>query len=103
STHDSKRSEDTRARINVLSEIPGEWSRAIRTWRSLNLPLKTKVAGAEVPSPAEEYLYYQALAGIWPLTDPEPKEQEELTARLQEYMLKALREAKLHSSWINPN
>ena len=103
STHDSKRSEDTRARINVLSEIPGEWNRAIRTWRSLNLPLKTKVAGAEVPSPAEEYLYYQALAGIWPLTDPEPKEQEELTARLQEYMLKALREAKLHSSWINPN
>jgi (1->4)-alpha-D-glucan 1-alpha-D-glucosylmutase len=102
STHDSKRSEDVRARINVLSEIPSEWYRAIRLWRGLNLRHKTSVAGAEAPSEREEYLFYQTLIGIWPMSDPEPQEHEELTARLRTYMQKALREAKIHSSWISP-
>jgi (1->4)-alpha-D-glucan 1-alpha-D-glucosylmutase len=103
STHDSKRSEDVRARINVLSEIPGEWDRAIRSWRALNLAKKTEAGGTEIPSPAEEYHFYQTLAGVWPLKDPDPEELEALTVRLQAYMRKALREAKIHSSWINPN
>jgi len=103
STHDSKRSEDVRARIDALSEIPSEWYRAIRSWRALNLGRKSQLAGCEVPSPAEEYLFYQTLAGVWPLRDPEPQEAEDLTGRLQAYMRKALREAKIHSSWINPN
>ena len=103
STHDSKRSEDVRARINVLSEIPGEWYAAIRSWHRLNLPHKTESGANQVPSLNEEYLFYQTLAGVWPLRDPEPAELEELTERLASYMRKALREAKVHSSWINPN
>jgi (1->4)-alpha-D-glucan 1-alpha-D-glucosylmutase len=103
STHDTKRSEDVRARISVLSEIPADWYRAIRSWRALNAGRKTELAGAEVPSPAEEYHFYQTLAGVWPLKDPDPGEHDELKRRLQEYMRKALREAKTRSSWINPN
>lgn len=103
STHDSKRSEDVRARINVLSEIPGEWYAAIRSWHALNLPHKTEAGSSQVPSLAEEYLFYQTLAGVWPLCDPEPAGLEELTERVAAYMRKALREAKVHSSWINPS
>ena len=103
STHDTKRSEDVRARINVLSEIPVEWHRAIRSWHGLNLGWKTKIADSEIPSTADEYFFYQALAGVWPLNDPGPEEWEELVARLRAYMRKSLREAKIHSSWINPN
>ena len=103
STHDSKRSEDVRARINVLSEIPGEWYRAIRSWQALNRPHKAPGGESEVPAPVDEYLFYQSLAGVWPLRDPDAGELEELTARMQAYMRKALREAKVRSSWINPN
>jgi (1->4)-alpha-D-glucan 1-alpha-D-glucosylmutase len=101
STHDSKRSEDVRARINVLSEIPADWYRAIRSWRALNH--RHKSSGAEVPSAAEEYHFYQTLAGVWPLTEPDGPEHEQLTERVLAYMRKALREAKINSSWINPN
>ena len=68
STHDTKRSEDVRARINVLSEIPAEWYRAIRTWQRLNEEKKIQVAGESVPSANEEYFLYQTLLGAWPLT-----------------------------------
>jgi len=101
STHDSKRSEDVRARINVLSEIPADWYRAIRSWRGLNQRHKTN--GAEVPSAAEEYHFYQTLAGVWPLKNPDDTEHEKLIERVTGYTRKALREAKLNSSWINPN
>jgi (1->4)-alpha-D-glucan 1-alpha-D-glucosylmutase len=103
STHDTKRSEDVRARINVISEIPLEWHRAIRSWHGLNLGRKTKIADTEIPSAAEEYLFYQTLTGVWPLNDPGQQEWEELVARLRGYLRKSLREAKIHSSWINPN
>ena len=103
STHDSKRSEDVRARINAISEIPAEWFRAIRSWRELNATRRSKVAGLEAPSAEEEYHFYQNLAGIWPLGDPGREEREDVTRRIQEYMRKSLREAKVHSSWINPN
>ena len=103
STHDSKRSEDTRARINVLSEWPAEWYQAIRHWRSLNRKHKADVGNGEVPSAADEYFFYENLAGIWPAMVPGVAEHSQLTARIKEYMQKALREAKVHTSWINPN
>jgi (1->4)-alpha-D-glucan 1-alpha-D-glucosylmutase len=103
STHDSKRSEDVRARINVLSEIPAEWYRALRQWRSLNLSHKADLGGVEVPSAAEEYFFYENLLGVWPMKEPSRPEYEQLVARMQAYMNKALREAKIHTSWISPN
>ncbi|HTX38292.1 MAG TPA: malto-oligosyltrehalose synthase [Bryobacteraceae bacterium] len=103
STHDSKRSEDVRARINVLSEIPAEWYRALCWWRVLNAGHKEEVAGSAVPSAAEEYLFYQTLVGAWPLREPDAAGHEEFIGRMAAYMRKALREAKIDSSWINPN
>ena len=103
STHDTKRSEDVRARINVLSEIPSEWYRAIRTWQQLNQDKKILVAGESVPSANEEYFLYQTLAGAWPLAPPNSEDRKEFVARVRTYMEKALREAKVNTSWINPN
>lgn len=93
STHDTKRGEDVRARINVLSEIPGEWQRHVRRWQRLNRRHRTVVDGAPAPGPAEEYFIYQTLVGAWPID----------AARLSAYVLKAVHEAKLHTSWINPH
>ena len=103
STHDTKRAEDVRARINVLSEMPGEWYRAIRRWREMNRRSKTKVAGIPTPGPNEEYLFYQTLAGTWPLVPMNETAHGEYVKRIQQYMQKALHEAKLHTSWINAN
>src|SRR5579883_1144636 len=103
STHDSKRSEDTRARINVLSEIPAEWYKAIRLWKALNRKHKPDIGNGEVPSPADEYFFYENLVGIWPMHEPSSEQHVELTGRMKQYMRKALREAKIHTSWINPN
>jgi (1->4)-alpha-D-glucan 1-alpha-D-glucosylmutase len=91
-THDTKRGEDVRARLNVLSEIPGEWYQAIQHWRTLTRGYRSNHA----PTPGEEYLFYQTLVGIW-------DECSDLAGRLVCYMQKALREAKIHSSWIVPN
>jgi (1->4)-alpha-D-glucan 1-alpha-D-glucosylmutase len=103
STHDTKRSEDVRARINVLSEMPRDWERAIQRWRLLNRDKKTEVDGAEVPDANEEYLYYQTLVGAWPMQPMDETAHEHFVARLERYMEKALKEAKLQTSWINPN
>ncbi|HEY6186656.1 MAG TPA: malto-oligosyltrehalose synthase [Pyrinomonadaceae bacterium] len=103
STHDTKRSEDVRARINVLSEIPGEWNQAIHRWRELNAAHKATIEGAEVPDANEEYLLYQTLLGAWPLSEMNADAHAEFVTRIQDYMNKALKEAKLHTSWINPN
>jgi (1->4)-alpha-D-glucan 1-alpha-D-glucosylmutase len=103
STHDTKRGEDTRARINVLSEMPEEWNRAVHRWRELNRAHKVTVEGSEAPDANEEYLLYQTLVGSWPLTPMNTEGRNVYTSRLQEYMQKALKEAKLHTSWINPN
>jgi (1->4)-alpha-D-glucan 1-alpha-D-glucosylmutase len=103
STHDTKRGEDTRARINVLSEIPEEWNRAVHRWRELNRSKKTTLDGAEAPDANEEYLFYQTLVGTWPLLPMNDDEHAEYVARIQEYMSKALKEAKVHTSWINAN
>ena len=103
STHDTKRSEDVRARINVLSEMPREWYRAIRRWSQMNRALKKDVEGALAPDFNEEYLLYQTLVGTWPFEELNAQQHASYVARIQLYLRKALREAKIHTSWVNPN
>ena len=103
STHDTKRGEDVRARINVLSEIPGDWYNSIRRWRGLNRTAKTVVGDRPAPDANEEYLLYQTLVGTWPLLPMNAEEHQEYIHRIEGYMQKALHEAKVHTSWINPN
>lgn len=103
STHDTKRSEDVRARLNVLSEIPAAWRLALQHWRNANSSLKHRVDGRLIPTPNDEYFIYQTLLGIWPSGKPDANEMACLGVRLAEYLLKAVREAKVHTSWINPN
>ena len=100
STHDTKRGEDVRARLNVLSEMPGAWRRALARWRALNRRYKRGVNGAAVPDPNEEYLLYQTLVGVWPF---DATEEPALTQRIQAYLQKALREAKDNTSWLSPD
>ena len=102
STHDTKRSEDVRARIDVLSEIPSLWRAAVNRWTRLNRRHHRDVDGGPAPSRNDEYLFYQNLLGIWPLEPPDAKTLQNLVERMQQYMEKATREAKLHTSWINP-
>jgi (1->4)-alpha-D-glucan 1-alpha-D-glucosylmutase len=102
-THDTKRGEDVRARINVLSEMPVEWDRAIRRWRGMNHKWRTTVENGVSPTSNEEYLFYQTLVGTWPLSPMNMEQHALYVSRIQAYMEKAAREAKLHTSWINPN
>ncbi|MBI2859267.1 MAG: malto-oligosyltrehalose synthase [Chloroflexi bacterium] len=103
STHDSKRGEDVRSRINVLSEIPGEWKSALARWYRLNRAKKGSVNGDPAPDRNEEYLLYQTLLGTFPAKGLNKAQLTEYSNRIQSYMLKALREAKVHTSWISPN
>ncbi len=103
STHDTKHSEDVRARLNVLSEMPAAWRIQLRHWSHANRNLKQMVGGILVPTPNDEYFIYQTLLGIWPLGELETFEIESLWLRLAEYFVKAAREAKVYTSWINPN
>jgi (1->4)-alpha-D-glucan 1-alpha-D-glucosylmutase len=103
STHDTKRGEDVRARINVLSEMPEEWAAGLQRWSSLNRGFKTVLDDEEVPDANEEYLLYQTLLGAWPFGPLDEQARQKFVARVQEYMNKALKEAKVHTSWINPN
>ena len=89
STHDTKRSEDVRARISLLSEIPGHWADTVRRWRTHNNAHRR----AGWPDPAAEYLLYQTMVGAWPLEED----------RAVAYMEKATKEAKVHTSWTEPN
>ncbi len=102
-THDTKRSEDVRARINVLTEIPQLWRNAVNRWARFNRRYHRDVDGKSAPSRNDEYLFYQSLLGVWPLEPPTPQEHEQLAQRLQSYMEKATHEAKLHTSWITPD
>lgn len=119
STHDNKRSEDVRARINVLSELPEAWGQALLEWASLNIERKARrpETGELMPDRNDEYLLYQILLGAWPLTAaPEagspwgsllpPGDDREYAAfaeRIEQYTIKAVKEAKVHGSWINPD
>jgi (1->4)-alpha-D-glucan 1-alpha-D-glucosylmutase len=99
-THDTKRSEDTRARIAVLSEIPEKWEAALLCSSRANDKFVHKANGAAVPDRNEEYLFYQTLVGVWPLHEDE---WTTLVSRVQDYMIKATREAKVHTRWTTPN
>jgi (1->4)-alpha-D-glucan 1-alpha-D-glucosylmutase len=103
STHDSKRSEDVRARINVLSELPGEWRRRVRRWTRLNQDRKCLLDDRHAPSRNDEYLLYQTLVGAWPLEELDAAGLAGFRERIRDYMLKAVKEAKVHTSWINPD
>ena len=102
STHDTKRSEDVRTRINVLSELPREWRRRVHAWRRINRGKKATLDGQPVPDANEEYLLYQTLVGVWPLEPLSAASLGEFVKRLQQFMFKAVREAKVHASWLNP-
>lgn len=100
STHDTKRSEDVRARINVLSEIPDEWTRCLNRWGRWNRAKKPEVGGQPAPDASMESLLYQTLVGGWPLAQ---EEAPQFKQRLKEYLLKAAREAKTYTSWLAQN
>ncbi|MDX1655119.1 MAG: malto-oligosyltrehalose synthase, partial [Candidatus Competibacteraceae bacterium] len=103
STHDSKRSEDVRARIAVLSELPEEWERSLTRWSRLNERRKRLVDDQPAPTRNDEYLLYQTLLGAWPLEEPDEAGLKDFRERIRNYMIKAIREAKAHSSWVNVN
>jgi (1->4)-alpha-D-glucan 1-alpha-D-glucosylmutase len=102
-THDTKRGEDARARLNVLSEVPDEWRRLLFQWTRINTGNRGTVDGEPAPDRNDEYLFYQALLGAWPAANEAPAAPGELVQRLRDYMLKAVKEAKVHTSWINPH
>jgi (1->4)-alpha-D-glucan 1-alpha-D-glucosylmutase len=101
-THDTKRGEDVRARLNVLSELPGEWRDNLAHWNKINAPLRRTVDELGVPDANEEYFFYQTILGSWPLDPCSAEEYADYVRRIQEYMVKAIREAKVHTSWVNP-
>jgi (1->4)-alpha-D-glucan 1-alpha-D-glucosylmutase len=103
STHDNKRSEDVRARIAVLSEMPAAWRLALRRWARLNKRHETRLHDLPAPDRNDQYLLYQTLLGIWPSAQPDAGELDVLRQRVQAYMRKAVREAKVHSSWARPD
>ncbi|HXC90395.1 MAG TPA: malto-oligosyltrehalose synthase [Stellaceae bacterium] len=104
-THDTKRGEDARARLALLSEMPREWSRRVFQWLRLNRSRRVEAAGEIVPDRNVEYLFYQSLLGAWPpgLVPDDQAGVEALAERLEAYMIKAVRERKLETSWSNPS
>jgi (1->4)-alpha-D-glucan 1-alpha-D-glucosylmutase len=102
-THDTKRGEDVRARINVLSEMPEEWRTRLSCWSRANKRFKRDVDGALAPSRNDEYFLYQTLLGTWPFEPIRQAVRQAYLERIQAYMLKAIREAKVNTSWISPN
>jgi len=100
-THDTKRGEDVRARLNVLSELPGAWKGLVMRWRAANRRFKTELNGRPVPDSNEEYHLYQMLVGAWPFGGD--KADPVFRKRIGAYMMKALREAKVHTSWLSPD
>ncbi len=103
STHDTKRSEDVRARLNVLSELPDEWGAAVERWRRINAEYKTVVDGSPAPDANDEYLLYQSLVGALPEQIETGAEWAEFKQRMTDYMAKATHEAKVYTSWTNAN
>ncbi len=100
STHDTKRSEDVRARLNALSEMPSDWKDHLQLWAKQNAQHKEQISGHAVPDRNEEYFLYQTLLGVWPL---DQQGCEGLVERVQAHMIKATREAMVHTRWTRPN
>lgn len=103
STHDTKRSGDVRARLNVLTELAEEWRTRVLRWGSLNRRWKSRVDGRLAPARNDEYLLYQNLVGAWPLKPPGEGEYAVFGERMAAYFEKAIRESKGRTSWLNPN
>lgn len=101
STHDTKHGEDARMRIHALTELPAEWKANLLHWSQVNDSAKTVVNGHPTPDPGDEYLYYQNLLGMWP--PRQAAADENIVSRMKAFMSKALKEAKVHTSWINPS
>jgi (1->4)-alpha-D-glucan 1-alpha-D-glucosylmutase len=101
-THDTKRGEDARVRLDVLTEIPRRWSALVARWNRLNAPARRQVGGRPAPDPHDEYLFYQALIGAWPASRTAMPDLH-LVDRMTGFMRKAIREAKVHTSWLNPS
>ncbi len=100
STHDTKRGEDVRARINVLSEIPGLWEANLKKWSKLNRKRRRSVRGVPVPDRNDEYLLYQTLIGAFPFDEDG---YGAFVQRVKDYAVKAVREAKVHTAWLKPD
>jgi (1->4)-alpha-D-glucan 1-alpha-D-glucosylmutase len=98
-THDTKRGEDARTRLIALSEMAEEWEQRVQEWKAQNAPLIESSDALRSPSPAHEYMLYQALLGAWPLTSIEAS----FVKRMQNYVIKAAREGKEQTSWLAPN
>lgn len=103
STHDTKRGEDARIRIDAISELIDEWRTRLPRWSRWNARKKVDVRGSLAPDACEEYLLYQALIGSWPFEGPDDAPPEGYTSRIQDYMVKAIREAKRNTSWTDPD
>ncbi len=103
STHDTKTSEDVRARLAAISELSAEWENFLKQAREINGPLKGKVGERLSPDGNEEYLLYQILAGSWPLEEFPVEARKEYLKRIQAYMTKALNEAKINTRWDRRN
>jgi isoamylase len=103
STHDTKRGEDTSARIAVLSELPELWARAVKRWNQLAEPIKSLVDQQQAPNPGTVYLMFQSVVGAIPYGWDGKQNRTELADRLAAYLIKASREAKQETSWTNPN
>jgi (1->4)-alpha-D-glucan 1-alpha-D-glucosylmutase len=103
STHDTKRAEDVRARIDVLSELPALWRTSIQRWSRINRTRRRIVDDLPAPGPHAEYLLYQTLLGTWPLETLDDDGFAVYRERIEEYMVKASREAKRRTSWANVN
>ncbi len=101
STHDTKLSEDVRARLYALSELPAEWSEWLRVWNELNDVHKTRLASGSAPDAIDEYRLYQILLGAWPLDERE--RGPSFARRIREHVRKAVNEAKRQTSWLYPN
>jgi (1->4)-alpha-D-glucan 1-alpha-D-glucosylmutase len=105
STHDTKLGEDARARLYVLSEMPKAWGAAVERWAEQNEGVGRDADGTRAPEPEVEWLFYQALAAAWPpdLAPNDARGLAELTERMRKHMLKAVREAKVRTSWTARN
>lgn len=100
STHDTKRSEDVRARLSVISELPDEWEAQVKLWSELNADKKHRINDQAIPDPNDEYFLYQTLVGAYPLDESELPEFKE---RMKTYVVKAVREAKVYTAWLRPD
>jgi (1->4)-alpha-D-glucan 1-alpha-D-glucosylmutase len=101
STHDAKRGEDARARLNVLSEIPKLWDQQVKLWMRINSSARITVEDDWAPDRSDEYIYYQALLGAWPAG--EDCASSEFVDRMRQYLSKATKEKKVHTSWVTPS